>query len=288
MHAVRAVFESWNTPRAQVYRRAHGFRTTSARPSTSSRWSSATRATRREPASASPATRDGRAGPLRRVPRQRPGRGRRLRDPDAGAARGDGAPPSRGVRRAARDDGQARAPLPRRAGHRVHGRGGEAVPPPDTLGEADGGCRAEVGGVDGRRGVDQPRGGDRADRPGAARPAAAPDDRSEGDRRAGGKGPERVAGRRVRPDRLRRRQRRGACKGRRGRDPRALGDDPGRHPRDDRGERDRHRARRHDLARGGRRARDGQALRRGVRRRVDRRAREAPRRSAARPWARAT
>ena len=49
------------------------------------------------------------------------------------------------------------------------------------------------------------------------------------------------------------------------RDPRALGDDAGRHPRDDRGEGDPHRARRHDLARGGRGARDGQAVRRRLR-----------------------
>jgi pyruvate,orthophosphate dikinase len=55
--AVRAVFESWDTPRAQVYRRAHTFPTISAPPSTSCRWCSATRARRRGPASASRATR---------------------------------------------------------------------------------------------------------------------------------------------------------------------------------------------------------------------------------------
>ncbi len=56
--AVRAVFDSWDTPRAQVYRRAQRrSRTISAPPSTSCRWSSATRATARRPASASPATR---------------------------------------------------------------------------------------------------------------------------------------------------------------------------------------------------------------------------------------
>ncbi len=66
-------------------------------------------------------------------------------------------------------------------------------------------------------------------------------------------------------DRLRRRQRGRAREGRAG-DPRPLGDDAGRHPRDDRGRGDPHRARRHDLARGGRRTRHGQALRRGLRR----------------------
>ena len=49
-------------------------------------------------------------------------------------------------------------------------------------------------------------------------------------------------------------------------DPRPLGDDAGRHPRDDRGGGNPHRARRNDLACCGRRARHGEALRRRVRR----------------------
>ena len=44
--------------------------------------------------------------------------------------------------------------------------------------------RSGVGGRDGRRGPDLPRGGGRADRPGPARPAPAPDDRPDG----GGRG----------------------------------------------------------------------------------------------------
>jgi len=48
-------------------------------------------------------------------------------------------------------------------------------------------------------------------------------------------------------------------------DPRSVRDDAGRHPRDDRRAGRSHRARRHDLARCGRRARDGQAVRRGLR-----------------------
>ena len=72
-------------------------------------------------------------------------------------------------------------------------------------------------------------------------------------------------GRRERRDRLRRGHRRRARQDRAG-DPRALGDDAGRHPRHDRRGGDPDRARRHDLARGGRRARDGQALRRRLRR----------------------
>ena len=51
---------------------------------------------------------------------------------------------------------------------------------------------------DGRRGPDLPRGGGRAHRPGAARPAAAPADRPERGARGRREGPERVAGRRER------------------------------------------------------------------------------------------
>ena len=75
-----------------------------------------------------------------------------------------------------------------------------------------------------------------------------------------------VAGRGVRCDRARRRHRGGARQGGRVGDPRRLGDEPGRHPRDDLVEGRAHRARRHDVARGRRRARDGQAVRRGLRR----------------------
>ena len=83
-------------------------------------------------------------------------------------------------------------------------------------------------------------------------------------------GLERVSGRGQRQDRARRRHRRGARPGGRERDPRALGDDAGRHPRPDPGGRDPDRPRRHDLARGGRRARDGQAVRGRLRRAHDR------------------
>ena len=77
--------------------------------------------------------------------------------------------------------------------------------------------------------------------------------------------PERLAGRGLRRGRARRRHGRGARQGGGERDPRPLGDDPGRHPRPDPGGRDPDRARRHDLARGRGRARDGQAVRRRLR-----------------------
>ena len=85
------------------------------------------------------------------------------------------------------------------------------------------------------------------------------------ERRGRRAGAERLAGRRLGEDRVRRRHRGRAREERRQRDPRPLGDDAGRHPRDDRGAGDPDRARRHDLARGGRRARDGQAVRRRLR-----------------------
>ena len=90
----------------------------------------------------------------------------------------------------------------------------------------------------------------------------------------GGARPQRVPGRGVRRDRARRRHGGGARQGRRAGDPRPLGDDAGRHPRDDPGDGRPHRARRHDLARGGRRARHGQAVRRRLRRPRHRRGRE--------------
>ena len=52
-----AVFSSWNTDRAKIYRRQERIPTTSVPPSTSARWCSATSATTPAPASASPATR---------------------------------------------------------------------------------------------------------------------------------------------------------------------------------------------------------------------------------------
>ena len=129
-------------------------RTTSAPPSTSSRWCSATRATPRAPVSASPATRRRARRALRRVPRQRAGRGRRRGDPHPRADRADARAAARGVRPARRDARPARGALPRHAGHRVHGRGRRALPAPDAHREAHRAGRAAGRGRDGRRGAD--------------------------------------------------------------------------------------------------------------------------------------
>ncbi len=119
-----------------------------------------------------------RAARIRRVPGQRAGRRRRGRHPHAAAGRADAGDPARGVRPAAGHDGAARAALPRHAGHRVHRRGREALSPADALGEAHRRGRDSIRRGHGRRRTDQPRGGDLAHRPGAARPAAAPAARS--------------------------------------------------------------------------------------------------------------
>src|SRR5437764_1145352 len=134
--------------------------------------------------------------------------------------------------------------------------------------------RAHARSRHGRGGPDLEGGGRRQDRPGTARSAPPPDDRSDGRLRGRGQGAERVAGGRERSDRLRRGH--GCRPRRRGgkRDPRPLGDDTGRHPRDDCRAGDPDRPRRDDVARGGRRARDGQAVHRRLRGAERRRGRE--------------
>ena len=93
-----------------------------------------------------------RAGALRRVPDQRAGRGRGGRRSDAGEDQPDarraagGLPPVRGDRRA------AGAPLPRRAGPRVHDRARHALHAPDPLREAHRAGRGEDRGRHGGRG----------------------------------------------------------------------------------------------------------------------------------------
>ena len=73
----------------------------------------------------------------------------------------------------------ARAPLPRRSGHRVHGRTGPAVSPADQVGKADSSSRGEGRGRDGRGRVAEPRRRDRKDRARAAGPPPPPHARSD-------------------------------------------------------------------------------------------------------------
>ena len=205
-HAVRAVFDSWETPRAQVYRRAHdipddlGTAVNVVQMVFGNKGDSSATGVcfTRDPSTGEQGIygeflvnaqgEDVVAGIRTPEPLER------MEEilPDAYAA-------------ADRDDGPPRAPLPRRPGHRVHGRGGRALPAPDALGQADGGGRAERGGVDERGGADLPGGRGRADRPRAARPAAAPATRPERAVRRRREGPQRLARGRVREGRARRR-----------------------------------------------------------------------------------
>ena len=161
----RAVFDSWDTPRAQVYRRAHGIPDDLGTAVNVVQMvfgnkgdSSGTGVCfTRDPSTGE----DGLYGEFL-VNAQGEDVVAGIRTPEplerhARAAAGS-------VRGARRDDRRARAALPRHAGHRVHRRGGPALPPPDARREADGGRRAEGGRRDGRRGPDLARGGGRAHR----------------------------------------------------------------------------------------------------------------------------
>ena len=104
-----------------------------------------------------------------------------------------------------------------------------------------------------------------AHRPGLARPAAAPDHRSQGRARRDRGRPAGFAGRCNRRDRLFLARGRGDEGARQEGDPRPRRDEPGRHPRHACGRGHPDHARRHDQPRRGRRARHGQALRFGRR-----------------------
>ena len=80
----------------------------------------------------------GAPGALRRLPRQRPGRGRRLGRAQHRRPRRDGEAAARGARPAARGAAHPRAALRRHAGHRVHRRGGPALPAADAQRQAPG------------------------------------------------------------------------------------------------------------------------------------------------------
>ena len=214
-------------------------RTTSAPPSTSCRWCSATRATTRAPGvcfTRDPST--GERGPLRRVPRQRAGRGRRRRHPHARAARArcsEPLPEAFDAARARRCAGSRSTTATCRTSS-SRSRTGRLYLLQTRTAKRTAAAALQAAVEHGRRGADHARGGGRAHRPGAARPAAAPDDRPDGRGRGRGDGAERLA-RAPRPARscfdadTAGRARRGG----RARHPRPLGDDARRHPRPDRG-----------------------------------------------------
>ena len=216
---------------------------------------------------------DRRQAALRRVSDQCPGRGRGRGHSHAagdhrGRARGirlrqavDGNRDAAGVQGARAHLRRARAPLPRHAGPRIHGRAGQAVDAADPFGQAH-----RQGGAQGRgracgRGAHHPRGGDHPHRPRRARPASASDHRSQcraqhhRDRAA------RLARRGIGRDRVLGRRGRDAQGQGQERHPGAHRDVAGGHPRHARGRGHPHHPRRHDLARRRGGAWDGQALR---------------------------
>ncbi len=100
---------------------------------------------------------DRRARALRRLPPERAGRGRRLRRPQHARHRRAGRDHAGRPRRADGDPADARAPLRRHAGHRVHGRGGAPLHAPDAQREAAGAGGRAVRRRRGERGPARPR-----------------------------------------------------------------------------------------------------------------------------------
>ena len=164
--AVGAVFGSWQSERAKVYRRLNDI---------PGDWGTAVNVqamvfgnmgdTSATGVAFTARPGQGRQGLLWRVPDQRAGRGRRRRHPhaaisDQGRARSrrrqarlDGRGDARDLYRARRRVRPAREALPRHAGHRVHRAAGQAVDAADPLGQAHRQGRAEDRGRHGEEGL---------------------------------------------------------------------------------------------------------------------------------------
>ena len=155
----------------------------------------------------------------------------------------------------------ARAPLPRHAGPRIHGRAGQAVDAADPQRQTHRQGRAAHRGRARQRRPDHQERGGAARRSAGARSAPASDHRSarapQGDRDR----PAGLARRRLGRDRVLAGRSRATQSRRQEGDPGAGGNLARRHSRHARGRRHPHHPRRHDLACGGGRARHGQALR---------------------------
>ena len=176
--AVEAVFKSWDTPRAQVYRRAHeipddlgtAVNVVQMVFGNKGETSATGVAFTRDPSTGEP----GMFGEFL-VNAQGEDVVAGIRTPLPLAQMEEVLPEA--LDAVHRHRPAARGALPRHAGRRVHRRGGHALPAADAHGEAHRGRRAAGCERHGRRGPDLPRGGGRPDRPGAARPAAPPDAR---------------------------------------------------------------------------------------------------------------
>ena len=178
--AYRAVFDSWDAPRARVYRRTYeipddlGTAVNVVQMVFGNRGESS--------GTGVCFTRDPATGEKRlfgeflaNAQGEDVVAGIRTPEPIERDARADA-----GSLRAARPDPRApRDALSRPPGRRVHGRGGNALPAPDAHGQTNGRCSAAGSRGHGRRGPHLEGGSGRADRPGPARPAPASPHRPE-------------------------------------------------------------------------------------------------------------
>ncbi len=165
------------------------------------------------------------------------------------------------LRRPRRRPRDAREPLPRHAGHRVHRAAEQAVHAADPQRQAHRRRLPAHRGRDGRRRADRPGRGDQARQPRLARPAAAPHAGPQGPPHAASQGPARQPRRRQRRRRVQRRRGREPRRQGRGRHPGPHRDQPRGHPRHARRPRHPHHPRRHDQPRRRGRPRHGPPLR---------------------------
>ena len=236
MRAVRAVFDSWDTPRAQVYRRANEIPDDLGTAVNVVQMVFGNKGDRSGTGVAF--TRDPSTGEKEvygEFLANAQGEDVVAGHPHAAAGRGDGTRAAGGLRAAARDAAAARGALPRHAGRRVHGRGRRLYMLQTRAAKrtAAAALKAAVDMVD--EGLISREEAvariDPAQLDQLLHPMIDPDAAHD----AGREGPQREPGRGERRDRLRRRHGGRAREGR-PRDPRPLRDDARRHPRDDRRE----------------------------------------------------
>ena len=192
--AVRAVFDSWNTERAVLYRRQERIPDdlgTAVNIAVDGVRQRRRRLRVRRGLHPGPGVRQ--PGGVRRLPAERPGRGRRGRHPQHRLARRPGEDRQGRPRRAARHHGDARAALPGHVRHRVHRRARQALDAADPRGQAHAGGGVPDRGAHGRRGPDRPRRGVAARHRRPARPADVPALRRRRRPRADREGHERLA-----------------------------------------------------------------------------------------------
>ena len=256
--AIRAVFDSWNTPRARIYRRRERIPEDAGTAVNICTMvfgnmgdSSGTGV------AFTPGPGVGAAWGVRRLSRQRAGRGRGRGHPEHSRTSRSGGARSRVRPRAGPSDASAGDPLPRSVRHRVHDRTREALDASDPHRKAH--RRGGVPDCDpaGRRGTDHSR---RGPDPGVGcgtRTADVPAVRQGQHAVAARARDGRLTWRGGRDGGLRFRGSGSGCAAGGVGDPGPEGDESRRSGGDDRGSGDPHGSRRKDISCGGRRARDG-------------------------------